>query len=220
MRVGRIKSGLADILNMDLAFTKISTKGSQTEMEIVDKQTGTREPKVFIIPDRDLEYTIVLNNSLSYAPTIVKKLVLVKEFSHFLYISQLRDALVRDISARWEFPEVGQNNLADFLFINAVVHESTDHIPTLPDFYNNFNHYVDGAGYWHIMRAYGRMKARKMLSANDISSILRVDDVFNRALAKGILKDTGKGNYERKDGIGPMSPEWTSIIVPSLKQAK
>jgi hypothetical protein len=61
------------------------------------------------------------------------------------------------------------------------------------------------------------MRSEGALSSRDLGVLESNNKAFEGARSVGILEEKGKGNFVWKEGIGPFSPEWTSIVRPILR---
>lgn len=190
--------------------------------EIRDKKTGKLR-KVNLTKVDEIEFVEVeLDNSLKTAPDALRELLIVKEYSQLLYINELKQKIREQVSANLDIvePKNPSPNLETFLYVNgtskAIAPEAD--IPSMGDLFDHTLRYMDGAGYWHIMRAYGKMRRQKLSNGNlmipdDAANSYWASDnfAFENALKQGLLIESN-GEFTWKEGIGPFSPEWTSIV--------
>lgn len=188
-----------------------NTKSVVLETEIYNKSRHTQ--KGVLVQINSLNLSVRLDNTSYLAPDAAKRLLLVKEFSHFLYIAKQREIIKQEVLENFEIvqPKVSESELGVLLQMNAFMRSGTESIVSLGERFENAIIDLDGAGYWHIMRAYGKMKVNGVLSPRDVLILGSDDLAFETARQRGLLIEKKKGEFVWKEGIGPFSPQWTDI---------
>ncbi len=188
------------------------------EAQVKDKNTETVEKKTFL-DFVSIGLSVELDNSIYLAPKEVKQLLMVKEFSHLLYINPQEAHIGKQVEEKFEITQSTSMYMESFLFLNGQARPDVPQIPSLGDAFDNARIDNDGAGYYHIMRAYGKMKATGILRPVDISVLSSDDIAFETARKRGLLIEKSKGDFSWKEGIGPFSPAWT-VITRAILQGK
>lgn len=174
-----------------------------------DKRTGDIKDGVFIKWDK-VDLKVELDNSYIFSPNIFKKLIIVKEYSHLLYHPQHKDKIIQEVLDHYEILKpTADLNIPNLLYQTAL-HEERN-TPVSGALFSQAKYDADGAGYWHIMPAYGKMKALGMVNAQSLDVLENDDRAFETARKRGLLIEKNKGEFVWKEGIGPFSPEWTQI---------
>ncbi|MBI2029617.1 hypothetical protein HYT02_04330 [Candidatus Gottesmanbacteria bacterium] len=183
---------------------------------VTDKLTGNTFQDTFAESD-SLELTVKIDGGIYLAPQRVRELVVAKEFSHILYLQKCADNITSQVEARYSISRASDTtSLSTFLFVNSVAYGGQPNRNSLGDAFDNAKFDIDGAGYWHIMRAFGKMKVTNQLSIVDLDYLSSANTAFEQARASEILIQENS-NFRWKEDITPFSPEWTNITRPLLK---
>ncbi len=210
---------LTNLVEKEGANGALNHKIAATALRARVRNRATRETRegIFAQVNR-LQLVVELDNSFYLAPKVAKQLILVKEFSHFLYFGEHKKVISVDVLQNFDILEPSSIlGLENFLLINGYAKPSLAGIPSLGDKFDNARVDIDGAGYWHIMAAFGKMKVNGLLSATDLQVLWSNDLAFERARSSGLLIEKSRGEFVWREEITPFSQEWLSIIRPILK---
>lgn len=191
-------------------------KGITEVIKIGNKKTGQIQEGV-AANIQSIDISVSLTNSFYLAPDIAKKLILVKEFSHLLYSKEQRQRIFEEFQQNYDLLEPIPEDLSTYLYLNAQGKDLLNKIPPLSDLFDHARVDLDGAGYWHIMRAFGKMRRKGMFTQQDLQALSSDNFTFEEALKRGLLIEKVPGGFEWKQGIGPFSPEWLAIIRQFLR---
>lgn len=205
---GAIDIRLSDTVRKEgaVGFLDHDFRGIGTKVIIEDIRTGKTQETTLVNPTR-LKLTVYLDNSFYLAPDVAKKFILVKEFSHLLYVQQHALVITDQVLSRFNIRVPEGINLPLFLWSNGHLKAISRNIPSFGDYFDNAFFDYDGAGYWHNTPAFGKMKKLGHLSTKDIVVLATNNTIFNEALRAGLLIETGYGEFTWRDGIGPFSPQ-------------
>ncbi len=183
----------------------------EIQRDVRDKSTQNVERRSFL-PVQKVTMEIALADDLVYAPTLAKQLILVKEFSHFLYFQQHQSAVVDQVRLSYD---VQRGFYSDdfFLYLSSVYKPFNPRFPSLGDLFDNASIDFDGAGYWHVMRAFGYIKQHNLFDPLSLEVFHSMDEAYTKAREVGILLEDNSW----REGITPFSPEWTPITREILK---
>lgn len=185
-------------------------EGVSIKVFIQDLRTGRTQETTLANPIR-LKLTVYIDNSFYLAPDVVKKFILVKEFSHLLYTRQHAQVITEQVISRFSVRVPEGTNLPLLLWSNGVGGLSRPNL-SLGDYFNNASLDYDGAGYWHNTPAFGKMKKLGHLSPKDVGVLATNNTIFNESLRVGLLVETSHGEFAWRSGIGPFSPQWLDIV--------
>lgn len=188
-----------------------NVRGVTVEAQVRNRATGETQEGVFVEANK-MELVVELDNSFYRGPEIAKKLIMVKEFSHLLYIEEQKRVVTEEVARNFEIIEPKVDNLEAFLFINGHLKPGIRNMPSLGDSFDNALFDLDGAGYWHIMPAFGKMRSVGLLSERDLTVLKSDNQAFGEVRIKGLLQEVKTGEFVWKEGIGPFSREWRSVI--------
>lgn len=215
---GAIDIRLSDTVKKEgaVGFLDHDFRGVGTKVIIKELRTGKTQETILVNPIR-LKLTVHLDNSLYLAPDVIKKFILVKEFSHLLYVRQHAQVITDQVLSRFNIMVPDGINLPLFLWSNGHLKAISQNIPSLGDYFDNAYFDYDGAGYWHNTPAFGKMKKLGHLSIKDISVLATNNTIFNEALRAGLLTETSYSEFTWRDGTCPFSPQWLGIIRKIIK---
>ncbi len=181
------------------------------ELTVIDQTTGRSFQEPFV-ETKSLKLTVKIDSGIYLVPEKVRQLVVAKEFSHVLYLQQCADNIASQVESRYSIVRSSDTtSIPTFLFINSIRYGGQPNRHSLGDAFDNGNLDIDGAGYWHIMKAFGKMKTKGQLSSVDLSYLSSVNTAFEKATEMGLLIQTQQNSFQWKVNISPFSPEWTSI---------
>ena len=192
----------------------VDTNGVGITATVRHNQTGETKQGGLAKVDR-MPLVVNMDNGFASAPDVAKKLIIVKEFSHLLYMNLHQQVIAQTVLQRFEIDLEEPVNLPNLLFINAQASVKIRGID-FGDMYNNAPDDLDGAGYWHIIQALGKMRAMGLLSPTDLVILEGANTAFEEAKRRGLLIEENPGEFVWKEGIGPFSPEWTAMMRPIL----
>lgn len=191
-------------------------RGVGIKVFIEDLRTGKTQETTLVNPTR-LKLTVHIDNSFYLAPDVAKKFILVKEFSHLLYVRQHTQVITEQVLSQFSIRVPEGTNLPLLLWSNGQLKASSEYIPSLGDYFDNAFFDYDGAGYWHNTPAFGKMKKLGHLSSKDVGVLATNNTIFNESLRAGLLVEIGHGEFAWRTGIGPFSPQWLGIIRNVIK---
>lgn len=210
LRIGLLK----DLSHQQGALARLEVKNTTTGIEGEFKPKGEAEFQqgFFTRVTEPNVLTVILDSSSYVAPEMAKKLLIVKEFSHLLLIAEHKKAIaaqvLQNFDVRFKNPAF---DIEDVLYSSGQDKPDFNNIPSLTDLFNHTRIDWDGAGYWYVIRALGKMMAKGVFSSKDLDILNSNVAAFQAARKDGLLIEQGSGDYVWKQGIGPFSPEWTAI---------
>jgi hypothetical protein len=194
-----------------------NVKGVGIRVYIKDRSTGKTQEITLVNPTR-LKLTVHLDNTFYLASDVAKKFILVKEFSHLLYVQQHARLITEQILAQFEISAPEGVNLPLLFWSNGQLKGISRNIPSLGDYFDNAFFDFDGAGYWHNTPAFGKMKKLGHLSPRDINVLAINNRIFIEALQAGLLIENKQAEFSWAPGIeGPFSPPWLDTIRKIIK---
>lgn len=213
---------------------QLETHVIAVDAALKENKTGNIQKMLLGQVERINAIGIEMDTSFVNVPDVIKQLILVKEFSHFLFIAQHMDLVKKQVLEHFTLvePKNPLPDLATFLYFNGRMKETAPQltIPSLTDLFDHAFTDLDGAGYFYIMPAYGWMKRQTLSNGGPLlpdelttqsDSFLHSDEqAFQAAISAGLLIEKTPGEFIWKEGIGPFSPEWTGIMRPIFKQYK
>lgn len=195
-----------------VAYLEIDNTSIGTEGEFKLKGGGEFRPGLFTRIEDPTKIQAILDSNTAFAPDEAKRLLIVKELSHLLLITEHKRAIMsqvlQDYDIRLKDPTL---DLEDILYVSALDKPHFKNIPSLTDLFDNAGLDIDGGGYWYILKALGKMISRGLLKGEDLVVLNSNVQAFEAAKRRGLLIERGKGEFDWKEGIGPFSPEWTAI---------
>lgn len=184
-------------------------------IEVMDLTNGKNKkielPRVTTIP----EVAVKLDNNLAAAPDVAKKLLIVKEFAHLLYMQQHREFLKNAINRRYRIDENVFPNWETHLQLAGTQGVHPPDVDLGEEYYSAVMD-LDVTGHFHTLPAFGQMKDAKLLSQHDLKVLDVNDRMFEAAKKSGFLSKMG-GAYVWREGIGPLSSEWRNLARPIWK---
>lgn len=174
----------------------------------------------FLVYTDRMRLKVIMDNGSHDAPEIAKKLLLVKEFCHLLYIQQHANVLAQELLGNYDLalPQpIPDLHTSIFISANYKYQAKSPEIPEIGDYFKNALTDIDGAGYWHVLPAFGKMKRGGVFTNKHLSQLWTFNQPFEKAFAQGFLIEKTKGEFVWKDGVTPFSPEWTRIMRPVLQ---
>ncbi len=209
-----IEVGLADLVGQEgsIAHFNNDVQGIGVEVTLKDKKTGNIQKTVLVDPSNIAFSQVGLENSIYLGSSTAKKILLVKEFSHLLYMNKLKDMLFNEITGRFDITTSAKAPLADLLVTNAYLYGNPRKPSPFGSNYDNGGKLLDYAGYWHIMPAMGVAIERGALPVQDLGVMYSDKNSFDQAIRSGLLTKQSKGNFVWKEGIGPFSKEWSDVM--------
>lgn len=197
-----------------IARLNMENSGIGVDVKVRDRKSGKITNIVLVNFARTTApLSIELDNSISFAPDIVKKLMIVKEISHLFFMRQHQDLIANEIISRFDIDTSNLANLATQLQANAY----SEIFPKGVDFgdlYKNAFGDLDGAAHWYILPSFGKMKAQGLLSLQDLRVLSTNNRIFEAAKSSGLLIDQGQGTFVWQKGVGPFHPLWLTLVRP------
>lgn len=197
-----------------IAMLNIEASGIGVDVKVTDRKSGRR---INIVLGKFGKITsplsIDLDNGISFAPDIVKKLMIVKEISHLFFMRQHQDLIANEIMSRFDIDTSNLADLATQLQANAY----SELVPKGIDFgdlYKNAFADLDGAAHWYILPSFGKMKSQGLFSPQDLRVLSTIDRIFEAAKSSGLLIDQGQGTFVWQEGVGPFHPLWLTLVRP------
>lgn len=208
--------GLIDLPDALTQFAE-ARKYDQVDADVVKKDSGENFKGHIFMPKGGSDFQILFDNSITGAPRVAKELIIASEFSQFLYWKEFKDFIMKSVTEKYDFPTISREELREALSVSASYKDEKSSITSFGPEFDNADSELSGAGLWHTMRAFGKFKFDRALSPRDLQNLPQYERAFEAAVAKGILVETTRGNYDWKKGIGPFSPEWISIAIAVRK---
>jgi hypothetical protein len=213
-----LEVSLTNLLQRQNALANMETAAhSDGKVRVTEKNRQTGAVREYDLSKFvTVRHSVNLDNGIIFAPAAAKKLLLIKEFSHFLYYQKQKEHLERELGEKYEFEMPGIADVGALILLNGYDKLSTPSIPNLSDGFDNALLDIDGAGYYHIAAAFCQMKAEGQFSQTDLGVLDSNNRAYEAAKKAGLLLPKGGNKFEWKEGIGPFSPEWTKIFRPIL----
>ncbi len=191
-----------------------SITGVGVNVALKDKKTGAQQNTVLVDPTKVSSSQVLLENSMWLASSMAKRLLLVKEFSHLLYMDQFKQILLDYVTSRFVVTTAAKASLDDLLVTMAYLYGDPAKPSLLGYYFDNGRKFLDYAGYWHIMPAFGLAMERGDLTSQDIGVMYSDKHAFTEAKNRGLLLEPTKGQFQWKQGVGPFSQEWQDVMKP------
>lgn len=197
-----------------IAMLNIEASWIGVDVKVTDRKSGRRTNIVLGKFGRTTSpLSIDLDNGISFAPDIVKKLMIVKEISHLFFMRQHQDLIANEIMSRFD---IDTSNLAD-LAAQLQANAYNEPVPKGIDFgdlYKNAFADLDGAAHWYILPSFGKMKSQGLFSPQDLRVLSTNDRIFETAKSSGLLINQGQGTFVWQEGVGPFHPLWLTLVRP------
>ena len=202
-----------DFIKRDHALAGFSWNrlGRDVGVNLKNKKTGEIQ-RIYLVDPETVSPRIGLDNSVYLASSMAKKILLVKEFSHILYVNQFKEILAQEVTKNYEIDTSANAPISELLMTNAIMRGNPKYPSPFGYYFDNSNKLVDYAGYWHIMPSFGMAIERGLLDNKDTMPLDTGKKAFDKVIEKGLLIKTGGKNGSFVWKVGPFSKEWIEIM--------
>lgn len=216
--IGPLRIRLTNLVQTDQAIGSLehNLRGQYVRGWVTDKNSGVSKEVIFVNA-KEVRLEILFDNSFYLAPDAGKKLIIVKEVSHLLYVDLLRSLIAEEVRRNFDITvEQPSVDLPNFLFINSMLKPDERKMPDLGYFFDNGLFLLDGAGYWHIMPALGKMIRQGLFAQRDLRVMHSDYEAFRAAVSRDWLIERGKGEFVWRRDVGPFHKGWQDVVRPFI----